>query len=195
MIKYSLLTFLLMGTVSHVLGQTVIQGDSMFLGLQFRKSSLEQVKAQLGNRYRAKKIVSVGTGKTRDGYCIRIKRETGVSMHYRKQGLICYINTTTTKWRQGLALIAFDSTANVSSARGIQPGKHRFSDVIAQYGPIDFDKKDTSLPAVQEISSDGEHWYTVLVFPNIRFISPGKKQPGENLLLRPVTGIWLEKEY
>ncbi|UOQ71458.1 hypothetical protein [Hymenobacter cellulosilyticus] len=193
--KYILLASLAIGGVSQALGQTVIQGDSMFLGLQIRKSSVAQVKAQLGNRYRAEKIVSVGTEKTRDGQCITTKRVTGVSMHFRKQGLICFVNTNTTKWRQGLALIEFDSTANVSSAKGIQPGKHRFSDVIAQYGPIDFDKKDNSLPAAQEISNDGEHWYTVLVFPTIRFISPGKKQPGENLLLRPVTGIWLENQY
>ena len=55
----------------------------------------------------------------------------------------------------------------------------------------DFDE-DNTLPAAWEISIDGSQWYTVLVFPTIRFISPGKKQPGEDLLRRPVTGIWLE---
>jgi hypothetical protein len=193
MMKYILLVFLAIGGVSQALGQTVIQGDSLFIGLRVGQSSLAQVTTQLGSHYRSEKIISESTGKLRSGGCITIKQVTGVSLHYRKQGLVCYVNTT--KRHSGLGLIVFDSTANVSSAKGIQPGKHRFSDVIAQYGPIDFEKKDNSLPAAQEISTDGEHWYTVLVFPTIRFISPGRKQPGENLLLRPVTGIWLENQY
>jgi hypothetical protein len=192
-IKYTLLVSLLLGGASPVVGQTVIQGDSLFRELQIGQSSLEQVKTHLGRRYRAEKVISKSTGKLRSGGCITIKEVTGVSLHYRKQGLICYVNTT--KRRSGLASIEFDTTANVSSARGIHPGKHRFSDVLAAYGPINFEKLDNSLPKVQEVSRDGEQWYTVLVFPTISFISPGRKQPGENLLLRPVTGIWLENEY
>jgi hypothetical protein len=191
MTKYLFLAFLTIGW-AQLWGQTVIQGDSLFIGLQIGQSSMEQVKAQLGHRYKAEKIISESTGKLRSGGCITIKKVTGTSLYYRKQGLVCYVNTT--KRHRGLALIAFDSTANVSSAKGIKPGKHRFGDVIARYGPIDFDKRNNSLPAAQEISNDGEHWYTVLVFPTIRFISPGKKQPGENLLLRPITGIWLEND-
>jgi len=162
------------------------------MGLQIGQSSLEQVIAKLGSHYRAEKIIGESTGKLRSGGCITIKQVTGTSLHYSKQGLVCYVNTT--KRHRGMALIAFDSTANISSAKGIQPGKHRFKDVIVLYGPIDFEKKDNSLPAAQEISNDGEHWYTVLIFPTICFISPGKKQPGENLLLRPITGIWLEND-
>ena len=192
MTKYYLLALLAVEW-APAQGQTVIQGDSLYVGLRVGQSSREQVIAQLGRRYREEKIISESTGKLRSGGCITIKRETGVSLHYRQQGLVCYVNTT--KRRPGLALIAFDSTANISSAKGIQPGKHRFGDVVAQYGPIDFEKKDNSLPAAQEISLDGEHWYTVLVFPTISFISRGQKQPGENLLLRPITGIWLENEY
>lgn len=193
MIKYILLALLIIVRLSQALGQTVIQGDSLFRGLRVGQSSLEQVTTQLGSRYRAEKIISESTGKLRSGGCITIKQVTGVSLRYRKYGLVCHVNTT--KRHSGLKLIEFDSTANVSSAKGIQPGKHRFSDVIAQYGPIDFEKRDNSIPAVLEISNDREHWYTVLVFPTIRFISPGRKQPGENLLLRPVTGIWLENQY
>ena len=192
MAKYFILVFLIIRWVPSW-GQTVIQGDSLFLGLQIGQSSLEQVTAKLGSHYRAEKIIGESTGKLRSGGCITIKKEIGVALHYSKQGLVCYVNTT--KRHSGLAGIAFDSTANVSSAKGIMPGKHRFGDVIARYGPIDFDKRDNSLPAAQEISNDGEHWYTVLVFPTIRFISPGKKQAGENLLLRPITGIWLENDY
>ena len=189
--KYFLLALLTIG-YAPLWAQTVIQGDSVFMGLQIGQSSIEQVTSQLGSNYRAEKIIGESTGKLRSGGCITIKQVIGTSLRYRKQGLVCYVNTT--KRHRGLALIAFDSTANVSSAKGIQPGKHRFEDVIARYGPIDFDKKDNSLPAAQEISNDGEHWYTVLVFPTIRFISPGKKQPGENLLLRPISGIWLEND-
>ena len=191
MAKYFILVFLIISWVPSW-GQTVIHGDSLFLGLQIGQSFLEQVIAKLGSHYRAEKIIGESTRKLRSGGCITIKQEIGVSLHYRKQGFVCYVNTT--KRHRGLALIAFDSTANVSSAKGITPGKHRFGDVIARYGPIDFEKKDNSLPAAQEISNDGEHWYTVLVFPTIRFISTGKKQPGENLLLRPITGIWLEND-
>lgn len=191
MTKYFILVFLIIGCVPSW-AQTVIQGDSLFMGLQIGQSSMEQVKAQLGHRYKAEKIISESTGKSRSGGCITIKKVTGMSLHYRKQGLVCYVNTT--KRHQGLALIVFDSTANVSSAKGIKPGKHRFGDVIARYGPIDFDKRNNSLPAAQEISNDGEHWYTVLAFPTISFISPGKKQLNENLLLRQITGIWLEND-
>ena len=189
--KYYFLALLAIGWLPSW-GQAVIQGDSLFMGLQIGQSSMEQVIARLGIRYGAEKIIGESTGKLRSGGCITIKQVIGESLHYRKQGLVCYVNTT--KRHRGLALITFDSTANVSSAKGIQPGKHRFEDVITRYGPIDFEKKDNSLPAAQEISNDGEHWYTVLVFPTIRFISPGKKQPGENLLLRPITGIWLEND-
>ncbi|MGY3089270.1 hypothetical protein ACVWYF_002310 [Hymenobacter sp. UYAg731] len=192
MTKYFLLALLTIGWVPAC-GQTVIQGDSLFQGLQIGQSSLEQVITKLGSHYRAEKIIGESTGKLRSGGCMTIKQEIGVSLQYLEQGLVCYVNTT--KRHHGMALIAFDSTANVSSAKGIQPGKHRFGDVIARYCPINFEKKDNSLPAAQEISNDGEHWYTVLVFPTIRFISPGKKQPGENLLLRPITGIWLENDY
>lgn len=190
MLRFYLLFLLLASSRLPVLGQTVIQGDSLFLGLQIGESSLAQVTAQLGEPYRVENIISEGTAKLRDGGCIRTERVTGVSLHYPTRGVVCYVNTT--KHRPGLALVAFDSTAKVLSARGIRPGKHRFSDVIARYGPIDFNKKDNTLPAAWEISNDGEQWYTVLVFPTIRFISPGKKQPGEDLLRRPVTGIWLE---
>lgn len=195
MTKHSLFLSLLIGSVTQAVGQTVIQGDTLFLDLQIRKSSTKEVKAQLGHRYRAEKTVSVGTALTTDGTCITTKTVTGISLRYPARGLTCYINTNTTKRRMGLALIAFDSTANVSSAKGIQPGKHRFSDVLAQYGPIDFEKKDNSLPAAREMSNEEGQWFTVLVFPTIRFISSGRKQSGENLLLRPVTGIWLENQY
>jgi hypothetical protein len=67
--------------------------------------------------------------------------------------------------------------------------------VIARYGPVDFEAKNRSLPEMLVMSRDrGKHWYTVLVFPTISFISPGKRKPGEDLLLRPVTGIWLENQ-
>lgn len=192
MTKYALLAVLALGWATAQ-GQTVIQGDSLFRGLRIGQSSLEQVTAQLGRHYRAEKIIGQSLAKLRSGGCVTIKREIGVSLHYRTQGMVCYVNTT--KRHRGLAGITFDSTAKVCSAKGIQPGKYRFADVIARYGPIDFEKKDNSLPAVQEICNDGEQWYTVLVFPTIRFISLGEKRPGENLLLRPISGIWLENDY
>ncbi|NVO86751.1 MULTISPECIES: hypothetical protein [Hymenobacter] len=191
MMQYILLASLLIGGVSPTLGQVVIQGDSTFLGLRIGKSSGEQVKAQLGNRYRSEKLIHVLTVSTRDGSHNTLKRETGVIMHYRKQGLICYINTISSQRRMGLIRIEFDATAKVSSAKGIQPGKHQFSDVIAQYGPVDVEGTDYALPTVREISRDGKQWYTVLAYPSISFVSLGKKEPGENLLARPVTGIWL----
>ncbi len=98
------------------------------MGLQIGKSSLARVKSRLGRDFQPEKIISESTGMLRSGGCITIKEETGVSLHYRKQGLICHVITA--KEDRGLGLIEFDSTANVSSARGIQPGKHRFSDLF-----------------------------------------------------------------
>lgn len=87
MMKYIILAFLAIGGVSRVFGQTVIQGDSLFVGLRVGQSSLEQVTTQLGRQYRAEKIISESTGKLRSGGCITIKQVTGVSLHYRKQGM------------------------------------------------------------------------------------------------------------
>ena len=80
MTKYFLLALLIIGWVP-VWGQTVIQGDSSFLGLQIGQSSLEQVIAKLGHRYKAEKIISESTGKLRSGGCITIKQVTGMSLH------------------------------------------------------------------------------------------------------------------
>lgn len=192
MLKYYLLFVLLASGRLPGLGQTLIQGDTLFRGLQLGACSLERVQARLGAPSRAEQIINVGSAKLRSGGCIPIQRVSGVSLHYPAQGLICYVNTSRHSPPE-LAQLVFDSTAQVSSARGVQPGKHRFRDVIARYGPIDFDKKDNTLPAVWEIADESEQWYTVLVFPTIRFVSPGRRQPGEDLLCRPITGIWLEK--
>lgn len=63
-------------------------------------------------------------------------------MNYRKMGVTCYVgkNERNKNSFDKLSGIDFDSTANIQSAKGIQPGKHTFADVIERYGPIDFDK-------------------------------------------------------
>ena len=177
-------------------GQTVLQGDSLYQGIQPGQSSEQEVVARLGRQYKARDILGTYTATLRSGGCVSGTYVASVAMHYPKKGITCYVprNSRRRARAQAVGGIDFDSTARVQSVKGIQPGRHTFADVVARYGPVDFDKKDNSTPKVEQSSDDGENWMTSIVFPTISFRSAGKRQPGENLLLRRVEIIRLSVE-
>ncbi|SET50760.1 hypothetical protein SAMN04487998_2052 [Hymenobacter actinosclerus] len=90
-------------------------------------------------------------------------------MKYAKKGITVYVakNERRSERNDVVEGIDFDNNSAIRSAKGIQPGQHTFADVLARYGPIDFDNKDNTTPKVQESSDDGENWFTSLVFPTI----------------------------
>ncbi|MBG8553791.1 hypothetical protein I5L79_09545 [Hymenobacter sp. BT594] len=190
--KWIILTVLLWVSGATAHGQTVLQGDSLYRGLQVGKSTFEDIKRVMGSDYKAEKITGESTGKLRDGRCVTIRRVIGQKVYYRKQGVTFYIRSNSRQeWLGG---IDFNSRCTVQSSQGIMPGHHTFADVIASYGPIDFDKKDNTTPKLEQSSDDGENWMTSIVFPNVSFRSVGKRQPGENILLRRIEIIRLASE-
>lgn len=189
-----LVVLAVMGCCNAAAGQSVIQGDSVFLGVQPGKSSERKARARLGSNYRVEEIMGTVTAKLRDGGCVSSEYVAAVAMKYDKKGITVYVakNERRPEKNNIVEGLDFDANSTIQSAKGIRPGQHTFADVIARYGSIDFDKKDNTTPKVQESSDDGEHWFTSLVFPTIQFRSAGPRQSGENLLLREVEVIRLE---
>ena len=173
-------------------GQTILQGDSLYRGLQVGKSTFKDIREVMGSGYKSKNIIGMSTGKQRDGGCVTFKRVIGREIYYPKQGVTFYIRSNSR--REWLGGIDFDARSTVQSGHGIRPGKNTFADVIARYGPVDFDKKDTTTPKLEQSSDDGENWMTSIIFPTVSFRSTGKYQTGENILLRKIAVIRLVNE-
>ncbi|RSK43556.1 hypothetical protein [Hymenobacter perfusus] len=192
MMRKILLLLLFTAFATTANGQTVLQGDSLYRGLQVGKSTFDDIRRVMGSGYKAEEIIGESNALLRDGRCVIIRRVIGQKVYYRKQGVIFYIRSNPK--REWLAGIDFSSSATVQSSQGITPGHHTFADVIAHYGPVDFDKKDNEEPRLEESSDDGEQWMTSIVFPNVSFRSVGKRQPGENILLRRIEVIRLASE-
>lgn len=190
--KCIVLIALLWVSATTVNGQIVLQGDSLYRGLQVGKSTFDDVRRVMGSGYKAEEILGESTAKLRDGGCITLKRVIGRKVYYRKQGVTFYIRSNPR--REWLTGIDFNSKCAVQSCKGIAPGNYTFADVIVRYGPVDFDNKDNEEPKLEESSDDGEHWMTSIVFPSISFRSVGKRQPSENILLRRIEIIRLADE-
>lgn len=172
--------------------QTVLQGDSLYRGLQIGKATFEDIKRVMGSGYNTEDIIGESNGLLRDGRCIIIRRVIGQKVFYRKRGVTFYVRSNSK--REWLAGIDFNSNSTVQSSKGIMPGRHTFADVVACYGSVDFNKKENEEPQLEESCEDGEQWMTSIVFPSISFRSVGKRQPGENILLRRIEIIRLANE-
>lgn len=184
-----------LGAGTGAIAQTVIQGDSLYRGLQVGRATRAQVVARLGRDYTSRELTGEALAKMSNGVCVPRKYAAGVELRYPKPGVTCRISYRD----QQLGEIVFDSTARVVSAKGIQPGRHRFADVARCYGGLDLNTIRNTLPTMQEVTQReaGEEEgrsFVVLIYPTITFVSPGRRQPGENLSQRVVTQIWLRNE-
>jgi len=192
--RFILCVLLFIGTLIYansLLAQNVLQGDSSYLGVQCYQADRKLVSKKLGYHYRKKKLMSHYTAKLRGGGCISGVSVYGTACFYKKKGVILEFREK--RHNEILEKIHFVAPSTITSSRGITRGVASFADVVDSYGTINFDKKDNALPSMQEVTGNqGQVWYTSLCYPGIRFLSIGRRKPGEDILRRKVDEIWLE---
>lgn len=185
MVKALLLGLLLLVYAVSAGAQTVLQGDSIYRGLQVGKSNSDDVQKNLGRRYKSEKIIGKSTAMAVGGGCITREVLLSVLMQYHQQGITAKISKNIRR-KNVLEELDFDVNSDIETVKGIQPNIHTFADVIARYGLIDFDEKSNSAPRLVKYSDN-----VSLVFPKIQFISLGVFKEEENILLRKVETIRL----
>lgn len=171
--------------------QTVLQGDSVYQGLQLGRDSLASVVARLGQHYHKKELFTRihlllrgGDGRQSDGHAFRLD---GYALRYRSIGATFCVDEKTGQ----LFRIQLSRRAAVISARGIRPGAATFAMVLSRYGPSERATVSEGQLGVYVFSFDHKTYYTALRYPHITFISQNKPATGENLLVRRVQEIWL----
>ncbi|WP_126546806.1 hypothetical protein [Hymenobacter amundsenii] len=183
--KVLFLCLLLLTYAASTGAQTVLQGDSIYRGLQVGKSNLDDVQKNIGRRYKSEKIVGKSTAMAIGGGCITKEVLLSVLMQYHQRGITAHISKNIRR-KNKLEELDFNVNSNIQSAKGIQPDIHTFADVIARYGLIDFDEKSNSAPKLVKYSNS-----VSLIYPKIQFISYGASKAEENVLLRKVEIIKL----
>ncbi len=177
----------LVAVVPHSVAQTVLQGDSIYLGLQAHKDSLASVVTRLGQRYHKTEIRTWFHALMRNGEDMYGTRVDGYALHYERLGIICCVSEKTGR----LFRMQLNRHAFITSSRGIQPGAATFARVIERYGPSQRGKEYDGQPRAQVITFDHKTWFVALRYPHIAFISRGKLKAGEDPLKRQVQEIWL----
>jgi hypothetical protein len=167
--------------------QTVLQGDSCYLGFQPHKDSLASIVAQLGQHYHKTELRTWYHALLRGGGELSGTRLAGYALHYQKLGATFCVDDKTGH----LFRIQLDRNASTVSNQGIRPGAATFAMVIERYGPSQRGKEREGQPRVHEFTFDHKNWFAALQYPHISFISRGKPKTGENLLARKVQEIWL----
>ncbi|MCB2377191.1 hypothetical protein LGH70_06330 [Hymenobacter sp. BT635] len=192
MIKYGLLGSLLVSGSLTAAGQQVLQGDSVYQNLQTNKSSLADIKRVMGWPSSKKKLVNIKYGHFREGGSFTSKSLVGYTFSYKRRG----VNFTVEEETHKLSRIAFRPAAAIVTAKGIQPGKSTFADVVAAYGAIDVNKDLREPPYIYQARIDRhtkkERWITVLRYQGIRFVSYGKLEPKVDFSPRRVDEIQLD---
>jgi hypothetical protein len=170
--------------------QTVIQGDSLYRGLQVGNATQAQVVAQLGAEYKATKIKGRYAAKLRSGEGVSGTFVRTLAYYYPQLRMTCYVDNAD----KHLQRMVFDASSAVVSMRGIRPGEAQFADVVARYGSVSEERQGShDQPYIWEYALGQRHWYTVLVYPHISFVSKGQRRTGEDLMQRQVDQIWLQE--
>ncbi|RSK24718.1 hypothetical protein [Hymenobacter metallilatus] len=190
--------FLLFTAVAAVAnGQTVLQGDSLYRGLQIGRSTFKDIRRVMGNGYKRGKMIRQFHVKWRVGSAGSYQVVYGYTLEYQKAGVQFAIETTEKpEDQQTITGIQFRSKASIITSKGISP-TNTFADVISQYGPLDTTQTRRTIPYVYGWSVDRgektEKRYTILRYGNgIRFVSYGPMNKAENLNMRRVDEIWLD---
>ena len=167
--------------------QRAISNDSIYHDLKVCESPLSKVIEQLGPPSYQKETMGTRNSKYSNGTCVTSQFVYGYALFYRKTHVVVYVN----KRHDWVEEIHFGTSSSFISVKGNQAQKSSFADVLAEYGGIDFDKRNNDFPKLQQESTSGK-WVTKLMYPGISFVSFGKRQPLENLIIRKVDEIWLE---
>ncbi|MBD2716241.1 hypothetical protein KBK19_14460 [Microvirga sp. STR05] len=178
-------------------GQTVLQGDSLYRGLQVGKSTLEDIRRIMGSSYRKGKMIRQFHAKWRDGGTGSYQVIYGYILEYQRDGVQFAIETAEKpEGQQTISGIQFRPKSSITTFKGISPA-NTFADVISRYGPLDTTQTRRVIPYVYGWSVDRgektEKRYTILRYGNgIRFVSYGPRNEAENLNVRRVDEIWLD---
>ncbi|TGE06257.1 hypothetical protein [Hymenobacter fodinae] len=197
LIKQLLKFFLLLLCASPAIGQTVIQGDSVFQGLQVGKSTLNDVRRVMGNGYKKGEMIRRFHVKWSDDRPGSYQVVYGYTLAYKRAGVEFAIETENKpKDQQSITSIKFRSKASIVTSKGIYPS-NTFADVINRYGPLDTARSNRNIPYVYGWRIDRgqktEKRYTIIQYTKgIRFVSYGSRNEAENLNIRRVDEIWLD---
>lgn len=178
-------------------GQAVLQGDSLYQGLQVGKSTFKDIRRVMGSGYKRGKMIRQFHAKWRDGAACSYQVIYGYTLEYKKAGVQFAIETAEKlEDQQTITGIQFRTKASIITAKGISPA-NSFADVIGRYGPLDTTQARRIIPYVYGWSVDRgektEKRYTILRYGNgIRFVSYGPRNKAENLNIRSVDEIWLD---
>ncbi|MET4105221.1 hypothetical protein [Hymenobacter sp. UYP22] len=178
-------------------GQTVLQGDSLYRGLQVGKSTFKDIKRVMGSGYRKGKMIRHFHALWRNGSAGWYQIEYGYTLEYKKAGVQFAIETAKKpENQQTITGIHFRKKASVVTAKGVSP-PNTFADVFSRYGPLDTTQSRRVIPYAYGWSADRggkkEKRYTILRYGNgMRFVSYGPRSEAENLNTRRVDEIWLD---
>ena len=86
-----LLMFAIFSTATN--GQTVLQGDSLYRGLQVGKSTFEDIKRVMGSGYKKGKMIRQFHAKWRDGGAGTYQVIYGYTLEYKRDGIQFAIKT------------------------------------------------------------------------------------------------------
>jgi hypothetical protein len=183
--------------VSPVVGQTILQGDSVFQGLQVGKSTFDDVRRVMGNDYKKEDMIRRFHVKWHDDRAGSYRVVYGYTLEYKKAGVQFAIETKKKpKDQQSITSIKFRPKASIVTSKGICPS-NTFADVINRYGPLDTTRSKRDIPYVYSWRIDKgqktEKRYTIIRYSKgIRFVSYGSRDEAENLNIRRVDEIWLD---
>lgn len=174
-----------------VQAQEVIQGDTLYRGLRINQSSASDIIRTLGQPRSRREMLAPfhvlfrGGG---DGHGMRLY---GYTFNYRNPRVQFVLD----EGKIQLSEIHFGPKANVVTAKGIQPAKSTFGDVMKQYGAMDSDKPTLPPPRIQQRlmnwKNKARSRYTLLHYHGISFVSYGKWIREEDISQRRVDEIWL----
>jgi len=182
-------------------GQTVLQGDSLYRGLQVGKSGLADVDSILGRNYVSRKRLGWLSGVNFSQNGIITTRHNyiyGYTLTYKKLDVKIRIKTAGKAAQlKPITDIEFGPNSNVGTSKGIQTSKNNFAEVISLYGPLDsIDSRISRVYIHQWVSTDRKNKllkrnYTILHYPGISFVSYKKWEKSKGVHTYRVDEIWL----
>ncbi|MCR5886541.1 hypothetical protein LRS06_01880 [Hymenobacter sp. J193] len=191
MLRYILVISLVILNSLTAEAQTVIQCDTLFRRLQVYKSTISDVITVMGIPDSKEEIATEMFAHLSGGGDRYKRTVTAYYANYTKEGIQFEIDQETKQ----LTKIVFQPNAFVMTAKGIQPTKSNFADVIQAYGLIDLNKSTNTPPNIQGWvtgrGTDNKRYYTLLCYWGITFVSYGRWNMAEGFSSKQVDEIWL----
>ena len=172
--------------------QILIRGDTLYQGLQLGQSKLNDVIALMGKPSSKTELRRELFAHLSGGGHLHKSILYGYAIHYKKRDITLYIDKET----NSIIKIMFGLQSKVITAKGIEPNKYSFADVLQKYGALNPNRNDYDGPRFRQWTIDKyskkAKYYTVISYGSISFVSKGKYIQSEDVLTRKVDEIWID---